>query len=206
MSTGTAIMLEPIGRTYGELARGFVFPDPQFWSAAEGKRLRDLASACEADDALREAAETRIPERTREQREAEYLATFEHGAVPLYEGLCRGAAGRFGIQEEVLRFYHHFGVRLSEAARDYPDHFATELEFMEHLVMLEMAAPDNEAVRALQRAQRDFLQRHVLAWAEQLPELVAARGKGDAYRLLALWTQAFARAHLAYLNQALADA
>lgn len=140
------------------------------------------------------------------QLEADYLATFEHGRVPLYEGLVRGADERFWVQEEVLRFYHHFGVRLSEKARDYPDHYATELEFMVHLGALDASAPSEKARRAIRLAQRDFLDRHVMAWIERLPALIEERSGAQAYLALARWAQDAARQHLEHLNGVLAGA
>jgi DMSO reductase family type II enzyme chaperone len=138
--------------------------------------------------------------------ESEYLATFEHGRVPLYEGLCRSADERFWVQEELLRFYHHFGVRLSSSDRDYPDHFATELQFMRHLTELAAAAPTEEARRSLQRAQRDFLARHLSAWSERLPALIEERAGAKAYLQLAQCAQSAVRDHIDHLNRVLGDA
>ncbi|MCK9285262.1 MAG: molecular chaperone TorD family protein [Rhodocyclaceae bacterium] len=64
--------------------------------------------------------------------------------------------------EELVRFYEHFGLRRQENA-ELPDHLAVELEFMHFLCELEQAAAARgEAVSAVNAAQRDFLDRHVL--------------------------------------------
>jgi len=44
------------------------------------------------------------------------------------------------ITEELLRFYEHFQVKLSDKERDYPDHLVAELEFMAYLAKKEVEA------------------------------------------------------------------
>ena len=75
-----------------------------------------------------------------EDFQSAYIGLFEVGGdlgppCPLYEGECGG--GRMKVMEEVLRFYHYFGLRLSEDKRDRPDHLASELEFMHVLTFKE---------------------------------------------------------------------
>lgn len=69
--------------------------------------------------------------------------------------------------EDLFRFYDHFGLDTSSGAlREWPDHIAVELEFMHYLTWLEAEAGTNAA--PLQLAQKDFLERHTGAWAEEL--------------------------------------
>lgn len=150
-------------RQYLALAQLFAFPRPEVWQPLE----RDGVT----------------PARSQDEREADYLATFELGgeqsAVPLYEGLCRPGDGREGILEDVMRFHEFFGVRLQEANRDYPDHLVTELEFMAFLCQQEAAAEAaGKDVDSFRRASRDFLQRHLLAWVPGFVERLAG-GKTD---------------------------
>lgn len=103
----------------------------------------------------------------------EYTRLFDAGAsgppCPLYGGLYDG--DRMAKMEEAVRFYNHFGLRLSEAQRELPDHITTELEFMHYLAYREA-----EALQAgvdpgpYQRAQRDFIARNLGAWVPKLCE------------------------------------
>lgn len=139
--------------SYLTMAQLFSYPNAQTWQCLAEHGLIDASLA-------------------REALEAEYLAAFELGrgasAVPLYEGMHRGGQGREGILEDLLRFYEFFGVKLSEADREYPDHLVTELEFLAWLCLQEQAARREERdAQPFQRAARDFLDRHLAAW---LPE------------------------------------
>lgn len=112
------------------------------------------------------------PALSQAELEAEFLAAFEVGRngkpVPLFEGMNRGETGREGILEDLLRFYEFFDVKLAATDREYPDHLATELEFIAWLCLQEQAAElKGGDVESFQRAQRDFLSRHLSAW---LPE------------------------------------
>lgn len=64
------------------------------------------------------------------------------------------------LNEELLRFYHFFGLQRSDNA-PMPDHLAVELEFLQFLNLHEAnESRSEEELSSLQRAQRDFLQRH----------------------------------------------
>lgn len=138
---------------YMAMAQVFSYPNPESWQRLGEQGLID-------------------PGFTRDAMEAEYLAAFEVGReaspVPLFEGMHRPDLGREGILEDLLRFYEFFDVKLSETDREYPDHLATELEFLAWLCMQEQAA--GQAARdaePFRLAARDFLSRHLAAW---LPE------------------------------------
>jgi DMSO reductase family type II enzyme chaperone len=65
------------------------------------------------------------------------------------------------LHEELLRFYHFFGVKRSPEAL-MPDHVAVELEFMQFLNSLEASAEEKgDDVLSIKRARRDFLERHL---------------------------------------------
>lgn len=138
---------------YLAMAQLFSYPTPETWQRLTARGLLD-------------------PALDRETMEAEYLAAFEIGrngsAVPLFEGMHRGDAGREGILEDLLRFYEFFDVKLSETDREYPDHLVTELEFIAWLCMQEQAAQQKDGdAESFRLAARDFLSRHLAAW---LPE------------------------------------
>jgi DMSO reductase family type II enzyme chaperone len=71
--------------------------------------------------------------------------------------------------EEVVRFYNHFGLTLSEKPRELPDHLTTQLEFLHFLAYREAEALERgDDPSSYQRAQRDFLGRHPGRWIPML--------------------------------------
>lgn len=186
---------------YGFLARTFDYPDEAFWNRVEGRPLGDVLEVGLTGLVPPEMAIGVIGRRSQEEREAEYFVTFEGGS-PAYEGLCRPEEGRDGILEDLLRFYHYFGLKLSDDRRDFPDSFVTELEFVDYLIQLErMAAARDAEISSFQRAQRDFLDRHLMIWTERLCERFAERGIDNAYTRLARWLNLAARTHLDALER-----
>lgn len=201
MNPSAAGQLDYIKGTYAVLAAGFDFPRREFWAAVEGRTLHDLVAAGDVQNDGEHEFETAFPILTPEEREREYIDLFELGSLHPYEGTLVASAGREGILEELLRFYHFFDLKLCEGNRDHPDHITTELEFMSRLAWLEaLAAVSGSAVVALQRAQRDFLSRHVLQWSEQLRRNADLR-MHPSYFLLALWLHKFANWHKSYLDE-----
>lgn len=139
-----------LARGYLAMAQVFSYPDADAW-----RRLTESGLVS--------------PALAREDLEAEYLAAFEVGRdaspVPPFEGMHRGDLGRDWVLEDLLRFYEFFAVRLNEANREYPDHLATELEFLAWLCLQEQAARhEGRNVESLRLAQRDFIDRHLAAW------------------------------------------
>ena len=186
---------------YGFLARAFDYPDESFWDWVEGRPLGDVLDVASIDLVPDAMATGVIARRSQEERESEYFAAFE-GGVPAYEGLCRGEEGREGILEDLLRFYHYFGLKLSDDRRDFPDSFVTELEFVGYLIQLErMAAARDAEISSFQRAQRDFLDRHLTIWTERLCERFAERGIDNAYTRLARWLNVVTKTHLDTLER-----
>lgn len=163
------VAAERTAQAYLFFARAFDYPRPEFWDTVEGKRLEEAEKG------------VIVPPRSQEEREIEYINTFVVGRswtppCPLYEGLYRKDEGREGLLMELLRFYHHFGLRLSEGDRDFPDHLTTELEFMGYLAAREAAAlAEGRDAEPYRRAQRDFLERHLLAWVPRFAERVSSR-------------------------------
>ena len=76
---------------------------------------------------------------------------------------------RMKTMEEVVRFYNHFGLTLSESPRELPDHVTTELEFLHFLAFREAQAIEQGAeADPFRRAQRDFIARHLGRWIPKL--------------------------------------
>ena len=126
-----------------------------------------------------------------QELEAAYIATFDFGrngtmACSLHEGeyldherdrpLLDGETGSsLPLLEDLLRFYHHFGLRLVDnpAHRLLPDHLVCQLEMLSHLSLRENLAVQRGSEAAWYRsAQRDFLQRHVAVWLPRLARVL----------------------------------
>jgi DMSO reductase family type II enzyme chaperone len=131
-------------------------------------------------DALRDAgADDDLP--------VEYTRLFDVGAsgppCPLYGGLYGGA--RMKVMEEAVRFYNHFGLKLSESPRELPDHLTTELEFLHYLAYREAEAIEaGEDAGPYQRAQRDFIERHPGKWVPMLVQRLEGQKPMRFFRAL----------------------
>lgn len=187
--------LAVIGATYGMLSKAFDYPDEELWRQFEGRALCELVGELSGEDSGDLDGDYVFPVRSQDERARIYLDLFELGKTPLYEGSFRPNAGREGILEDLLRFYHFFAVQLGERNRDFPDHIVTELEFMMHLVGLEAAAvQEGHDPTPFRLAQKDFLDRHVLIWAAELKNRRFGTDEG-VYSTLASWLVAFVQAH-----------
>lgn len=171
-------------------ARAFDYPRPEFWDAVERKRPEEVFGDTR-DLPLSSSGQALIVSPcSQEEREIEYVNTFVVGKngtppSPLYEGLYRTDEGREGLLMDLLRFYHYFELKLSERDRDFPDHLVAELEFMAYLADKEAAAiEEGKDSLPYRRAQRDFLDRHLLAWIPALQERIETRLPSSSYRLL----------------------
>ncbi len=193
-------------RLYALLSRAFRFPPPeQFQKVKEGQ----LAN--EAQDALKnlpynglQAGELgRGTDLSYEAFQSSYIALFEVGGEhgppsALYEGEYGG--GRMKVMEEVLRFYHHFGLRLSEEKRDRPDHLASELEFMHVLTFKEIEAMLRGAdSRPYREAERDFLRFHLSDFVAEVASKVGGN-TAPFYSDVARLAATFCAKELAYLS------
>ncbi len=108
----------------------------------------------------------------------EFTRLFDVGAgeppCPLYGGLY--CTPRTATLEEMVRFYNHFGLTLTNPPRQLPDHLTTQLEFLHVLASREAEAlAGNEDPGAYRRAQRDFLARHPGRWIPELRKRLAAQ-------------------------------
>lgn len=101
----------------------------------------------------------------------EFTRLFDAGTAgppcALYGGLYTGA--RMQIMEELVRFYNFFGLSMSEAPHELPDHITTQLEFLHFLTFREAnLAEQGEQISDCQRAERDFIARHPGRWIPQM--------------------------------------
>ena len=92
-----------------------------------------------------------------------------------------------GGANPVVQIYNDFGFRvdLDRARALSPDHIGIELEFMKMLVEAEEKArahEDEEAIKQLQREQRDFLRYHLLQFAPMYLINVAEQARTPFYK------------------------
>ncbi len=201
-----AINIGSRSRLYALLAHAFRFP-----SEEEFQRVKDGQFANEAQESLASLPYNGIKggELGRglalgyEEFQSSYIGLFEVGGElgspsPLYEGEYGG--GRMKVMEEVLRFYHYFGLRISEEKRDRPDHLASELEFMHLLTFKEAEGLLQGADRsAYRQAQRDFLRFHLTDFVSAVASKIGGRS-APFYSDLALLANAYCAKELAYLS------
>ena len=105
-----------------------------------------------------------------EDFQVEYNRLFEVGSMggppcPLFGG--HWERDRMRVMEELIRFYNYFGLSLTPG--QLPDHITVEMEFMHFLTFKEAEAlQENREQDSYQRAQRDFLDRHLGKWVPAL--------------------------------------
>ncbi len=191
---------------YRALARSFRFPSQELHQDLKTGVLSQQMQTAIAGLPYQLAVSAPAPaDISFEAMENAYLALFEVGGeygAPcfLYEGEHGG--GRNKVLEEVLRFYHYFGLRLSQEKRDRPDHLATELEFMHALTFKEAAAlAAGVDPTPLRKAQRDFLRLHLEEFASTVASSTQDR-PAPFYPHLARCTSSFCQSDLAFLEKA----
>ncbi len=192
-------------QVYALLARAFRFPAPEVFKEIQGGQFASAAQQSLASlpyNGLNGGTLGRATAMSYEAFQSSYIALFEVGGEsgapsPLYEGEYGG--GRMKVMEEVLRFYHYFGLKLSEEKRDRPDHLASELEFMHLLTFKEterlLQGADPTAYR---QAERDFLRFHLTEFVAAVAGKVGGRA-APFYSEMTQLADAFCAKELAYL-------
>ncbi len=190
---------------YSLLSRGFRFPSQELVDSVRKGQFADAvqsATASLAYGALNGGELGRGTALSYENFQSTYIGLFEVGGdygppCPLYEGEYGG--GRMKVMEEVLRFYHHFGLRLSTEKRDRPDHLASELEFMHLLTFKEAEAlAKGQQGSAYLKAERDFLRFHLSDFVAAVSKSAGGK-KVPFYADLACLAEGFCQKELAYL-------
>lgn len=192
---------------YARLAQALAFPSPELaQAAARGELLAGLGDELAALPfplhlPPQDRAALADPALDYPGLEEEYIRLFEVGPgrppCPLYEGAHRG--GRMKLMEELVRFYHHFGLR--SLPGDLPDHLCAELEFMHYLSFKEAAARRaGQPPDPYRRAQRDFLERHLCRWLPRLRARLESCGPPPFYRALLRLAEELCRLDLANLK------
>jgi DMSO reductase family type II enzyme chaperone len=108
------------------------------------------------------------------------------------------------IAAELSGIYSRAGLEVSPEANDFPDHIATELEFMSFLCSLEIDAIEHEDSQKLSTAQKDqidFVSNHLSLWYPQFAKKAFEETNTKAlYRNLVECVFAFMRNELTLLG------
>lgn len=111
---------------------------------------------------------------------------------------------RATVWEDIVRFYEHFGLNYNgQSIRLWPDHLALELECLHYLAFLESGMRAD--AEPLLRAERDFIDRHLLTWLPELLRRLEDAPQAEPYAALVAWLDDCLRADRAWLEQAIAD-
>ncbi|MGQ9572066.1 MAG: molecular chaperone TorD family protein [Dehalococcoidia bacterium] len=174
--TGVDSSTNARSQVYELLARSFAFPSEDFYrQVATGrwrKEVLDILPHLPFEAPPLSDSKVSIPS---DEFQAEYNRLFEVGTLggpPC--PLCGGhyERDRQRVMEELIRFYNYFGLSLRQG--QLPDHISVELEFMHYLTFKEAEAlRHNRPQDSYQRAQRDFLDRHLGKWLPLLRQKLA---------------------------------
>lgn len=204
-TAGPARGIESISQLYLVMGRFFSYPDERLYGTLQDARIQEdmraLVEGLPFDVTFESIPSPSVPQ---DELESEYINSFDiTPPCPLYEFHYRsGELTRREILEELLCFYGHFEVKLSEMEKDYPDHLVVELEFMAFLAMKEADAGERGTdPNPYRRAQRDFLERHLGRWADRLDARIQKVTRERFYRGAGFLLREFVKGHLSHLRE-----
>lgn len=101
---------------------------------------------------------------------------------------------------ELKGFYRNFGLTMDARGNELEDTLTAELEFM-HFLTAKQAQAELEGLppNAYQRAQRDFLERHLVVWLPLVREEVKAKVATQFFVALTELAEQFVTAHLQHV-------
>ena len=190
-------------RVYALLALGFRYPGADTFSRfADGTYAQEIAQALElcAAEMVAPFQENIAPGlqavTSCQELEAAYIGAFETNmpqpSVSLYEGSHHLHGNKPGLLLELKSFYSNFGLAMAESENELEDALSAELEFMQFLTAKQVQAEEGVLDRVpYLRAQRDFLQRHLVAWLPVLQAEVESKLKHPFYRALGVLANDF---------------
>ena len=200
--------LPSLSQLYLFLGKCFSYPTEEFYQLTQdegtGEQVRAMVEALPFDVNFNGIPSPSLPQ---EEFESEYISAFDIAfgpslPCPLHESDHRDDVSSMDITEELLRFYEHFQVKLSDKERDYPDHLVVELEFMAYLAKKEAdAGKRGNDPAPYRRAQADFLGRHLDKWVPKLDEKIQKRMKQPFYQGASSFLREFLSSHLSYLRK-----
>lgn len=200
--------LPSVSQVYLFLGKCFSYPKEELYTLVQeertGEELRVLVKGLPFDVDFQGIPPPGLPQ---EELESQYINSFDLGfgpalPCPLYESAYgeEDTSSR-DITEDLLRFYDHFHVKLSDKEKDYPDHLAVELEFMAFLAKKEAdAIGQGKDPAPYLRAQLDFLQRHLAKWVHRLHQRIQKKVREPFYRGASIFLGEFLKSHLSYLR------
>ena len=200
--------LPSVSQVYLFLGKCFSYPTQEFYQLTQdegtGAEVRVMVEALPFAVNFKGIPTPGLPQ---EEFESEYIGTFDIAfgpshPCPLHESDYRDDVSSTEITEELLRFYEHFQVKLSDKERDYPDHLVVELEFVAYLAKKEAdAGKRGNDPAPYCRAQVDFLERHLDKWVPKLDEKIQKRIKQPFYQGASSFLREFLSSHLSYLRR-----
>src|SRR3972149_1803349 len=201
-----AASLPSVSQVYLFLGRCFSYPSEEFYTLMkDGRTGEELRAMVEGLPFAADFTGIPVPSLPREEVESEYISAFDIAfgpslPCPLHEADHRDDVSSMDITEELLRFYEHFQVKLSDKERDYPDHLVVELEFMAYLAKKEAdAGKRGNDPAPYCRAQVDFLEIHLDNWDPKLNEKIQKRMNQHFYQEASSFLREFLSSHLSYL-------
>jgi DMSO reductase family type II enzyme chaperone len=183
--------------------------DGVFWSVL--RHALDGAPAAHRQHLDPGLAEAPPPTTTLEALLVEYTRLFGTDLIcPHYEAdyVAGGSFRLSHVLADVTALYAAFGVRVSDAAHERPDHIAIELDFMNYLAAKEAhAARQGQSVNArlCRRAQKLFFQRHLGRWAKAFAQAFGTAAQAEFHRKLCRVLDALILAEAHYLRVPLAE-
>ncbi len=164
--------------TYQVLGAFFSPPDRDHYEKArEGLWAKELAASSALLPYSFEIGGVRLGEDiTPEGYETEWARVFGQA---LAEASHRDEESH-EIAAQLRREYDYFGLGVNDAARS-PGDLSTECDFMQYLCFREAATASPRLRTSYRRAQRDFLERHMLSWVPSLVASVSAQQPGEVF-------------------------
>lgn len=193
---------------YGLLSELLSFPTEEMAAACSEGHIRDAAEKISAalpyslpDEALSGLAVAGLEYI---DLQSDYIRLFDlpggGPAMPLYAGVF--ASSRRDSMEELLRFYRHFGLTISQDAHDLPDAIPTVLEFLHYLAFREANPGAGDDAAALRTAQGDVLGRHLLGWAGEAARRIEGKEPPPFYRAVLQLLNYYCQQEAAFLAAA----
>ena len=105
----------------------------------------------------------------------------------------------------VTKFYQQTGFEVDSDLKEPPDHIALEIDFLAEFCNLEnkLAEKEKDKLKAVAKErQKEFLQKHLLAWAEAFQEAVQQEATLVFYPAITKIMVETAKTHFQFLNSA----
>lgn len=201
-------------RVYALLATGFGYPDRETYPGyVDGSFSEEMGLAldCCAPDIAHDFSEGLAPKLKIRFSYDEFAATFLRAfetdmptpSAALNEGVHIFKTERPVLMLELKCFYRNFGLQINAEDNELVDTLTAELEFMQFLTAKQAQAEmEGLSPRAYEKAQRDFLDRHLCAWLPLVRAEIEKKVEEPFFLALATIADRLAKAHLEELRQA----